>query len=412
LIDHGNRTTSRTSESGRSWFISGLGIAQICGWGTLYYSFPMIATAMEKDLGWDKTALYGTATLGAVVAGLLAIPIGHAIDRGFGRYIMAGASVISGVLLYIWSVTDDLLVFYLAAAGVGALQASTLYEAAFAVVARRGGPENARAGITALTLWGGFASTIFVPIVQLLLDWCGWRGALQIMAAINIVVCGSIYLLVIDPRRDFGFAATTAPSSPQSHLREAMRNPVFWLLALSLTAYSGAMAALLLHLYPMLIERGLSEFAVVAAMSLIGPAQVGGRVVMMLHGKSVSIRRLGSIVVLGVLIAMIVFAWAPRAVLIICAAAVLYGASNGIMTVVRGTVVPEMLSKKAYGVVNGAIIVPMTMARAFSPLGAAALWASSGNYDVPMMGIVLLSLLMVLAFWAAAAVSSQRSSVV
>jgi MFS family permease len=405
-----NVVLTRTGVRGKGWFISGLGIAQICGWGTLYYAFPMIATAMETDLGWHKTALYGTATLGAILAGLLAIPVGHAIDRGFGRYLMAGASVISGALLCIWSVSHDLLVFYLAAAGVGALQASTLYEAAFAVVARRGGPENARSGITALTLWGGFASTLFVPIVQLLLDWYGWRGALQVMAAINIVVCATIYWLVINPKHDAAVATTASPSSQQSHLGKALRNPVFWLLSLSLTAYSGAMAALLLHFYPMLIERGLSQYAIVAGMSLIGPAQVGGRVAMMLLGGSVPIRRLGSIVVVGFLIAMIMFAWAPGSVLIVCAAALLYGASNGVMTIVRGTVVPEMLSKDAYGVVNGAIIVPMTVARAFSPLAAAALWSSSGNYDSPMISIVVLSLIMVLAFWAAAAVSTHRSS--
>ena len=156
--------------SPRGIFITGLGIGQICSWGSLYYSFPLIAEAMRHELGWSKTELYGAATLGLALAGLAAYPIGAAIDRGHGRLVMTGGSVLAGALLLAWSQVSSMLVFYLCAAGIGALQAATLYEPAFAVVARRAGPANARAGITALTLWGGFASTVFIPLVQLLLD--------------------------------------------------------------------------------------------------------------------------------------------------------------------------------------------------------------------------------------------------
>jgi len=185
--------------SGRSWFISGLGVAQIASWGSLYYAFPLIATAMESDLGWNKMLIYGAGTLGALLSAMLAIPIGQAIDRGHGRIVMSAASIAAGLLMLLWALTDNIVLFYVGAAGVGALQAATLYEPAFAVIARRAGPGHARGGITALTLWGGFASTVFVPVVQLLLDHLGWRGALQVLAAINILVCASIYFRVIDP---------------------------------------------------------------------------------------------------------------------------------------------------------------------------------------------------------------------
>ena len=79
------------------------------------------------------------------------------------------------------------------------------------------------------------------------------------------------------------------------------------------------------------------------------------------------------------------------------------------MTIVRGIAVPEMVSKEAYGAINGALIVPMTIARAFSPLGAAALWSAIGNYHATTVGILLLSIVMVVAFWIASAASvAQR----
>jgi len=38
------------------------------------------------------------------------------------------------------------------------------------------GPLNAREGVTALTLWGGFASNVFIPIIQFLIETQGWRA--------------------------------------------------------------------------------------------------------------------------------------------------------------------------------------------------------------------------------------------
>lgn len=391
--------------SGRSWFITGLGVAQISSWGSLYYSFPLIAAAMEPELGWSKTEIYGASTIGVLLSALLSIPVGAAIDRGHGRWVMAGASIFAGALLALWGMMDSILLFYLAAAGVGALQAATLYEPAFAVIARRTGPTAPRGGITALTLWGGFASTIFVPLVQLLLDLYGWRQALGVLAGINILLCASIYFLVIDPALDAPKLSQPPGTQRRPHLREALRNPVFWWLAVSFTAYAASFSALLMHFYPMLVERGFSQHMVVAAMALIGPAQVAGRVFIMAFGKGASGRLIGSVVVLGFPIAMTVFAWGPAEFLMVAGAAVLYGAANGMMTIVRGIIIPELVSKEDYGAINGALVMPMTIARALAPLGAAALWSWSGSYAGTMAAVVAAAALMTLTFWLAAAIS-------
>src|SRR5690606_10264391 len=134
------------------------------------------------DLGWSKPTLYGAATAGMLLAGAAAYPIGAAIDRGRGRVLMSGASVVAGLLLAAWSQVESLVAFYLVLAVLGCMQAATLYEPAFAVIARRVGPLNARKGITALTLWGGFASTVFIPLIQFVIEFYGWRGALLVMA--------------------------------------------------------------------------------------------------------------------------------------------------------------------------------------------------------------------------------------
>ncbi|WP_186389096.1 MFS transporter [Stappia sp. TSB10P1A] len=387
------------------WFITALGIAQICSWGTLFYGFPLIAEAMRADLGWSKPVLYGAATLGVVLASLAAYPVGAAIDRGHGRYIMAGASVLAGLLLLAWSQVEEIAAFYVVLAGLGMLQAATLYEPAFAVVARRVGPLRARGGITTLTLWGGFASTVFIPIIQLLIETQGWRGALMVMAAVNGLLCAALYFAAINPARDAPAPVHedgSAPLSGRHAVAAAMRRPSYWGLMLAWVSYSAAVSALIYHLYPLLLERGLDAAGVVMVMTVIGPAQVAARIAIRVLAPGAPVRLIGSAVVAVFPLAIAALAFAPPSVLVIGAIAALYGAANGMITIVRGLAVPEMVSREAYGAVNGSLIGPMNLMRAGAPLAAALLWQASGGYGAVLVAVFVGALVLCLGFWFAA----------
>ena len=132
----------------------------------------------------------------------------------------------------------------------------TLYEPAFAVVARRYGA-NSRGGITALTLWGGFASTVFVPLTQLLLDHLGWRDTLMALGAINLALCVALHLAVIDPKADAPEQVAASGDENRRALvgrqvvRWALAKPAFWALLVSFTVYYGTFSAVTYHLYPL-----------------------------------------------------------------------------------------------------------------------------------------------------------------
>jgi MFS family permease len=392
--------------AGTGWFISALGAAQICSWGTLFYGFPLIAEAMRSDLGWSKTELYGAATVGMLLAGLAAYPVGTAIDRGHGRTLMAGASVTAGVLLAAWSQVHSLVAFYVVLAGLGCMQAATLYEPAFAVIARRVGPLAARKGITTLTLWGGFASTVFIPIIQVLIDSQGWRGALLVMAIVNAVVCGGLYFFAIDKRKDAPARVfhpdDAIPLAGRAAVAAAMRKPAYWGLMLAWISYAAAFSALTYHLYPLLLERGLDAAGVVIVLAVIGPAQVAGRVLIRVFASGAPVRTLGSAIVIVFPLAVIGFSFAPPQVAVLACVAVLYGAANGMITIVRGMAVPEMVTRDAYGAVNGSLIAPMHVMQASAPLAAAMIWQASGGYGAVLAVTFIGSLTLCAGFWFAA----------
>ena len=383
-----------------------LGLGQICSWGTLYYSFPLIALQMEAELGWSKSELYAGATLGLAMTALLSYPVGAGIDRGFGKWIMGGASLAALGVMGWWSVTDHLLAFYVICALSGAIQAAVLYEPAFAVLARHVGPPNARRGITHITLWGGFASTVFIPITELLISTLDWRTTLLWLGAVNFVL-GLVYLWVIQPQHDAGHAHTPAQKQADATrdrliVRENLNNSLFWLVLGSLTVYAGMFSAFTFHMYPLLQEQGLNERDVVLAIAIIGPAQVLGRYLVALYAPAMSMRLLGSVVVAVFPIAFALLISAQPGFWLVALVFAAYGMANGIFTIVRSLVVPEMLSPHAYGALNGIITIAATVARAAAPLAAAWLWAINGSYGLVMWAIVAASLLLVGGFWTAA----------
>ena len=125
-------------------------------------------------MGGRVRSFNGALSLGLLSTGVVAFPVGTWIDRHGGRGVMTLCSLAGGLLLLAWAQVETPWVFYCIWVCIGASMAGVLYEPAFAVITAVFGPE-ARRGITALTLVGGFASTVFMPLTQLLIGALGWR---------------------------------------------------------------------------------------------------------------------------------------------------------------------------------------------------------------------------------------------
>ena len=380
----------------RRSFITGLGVGQIVSWGTIYYAFPVVADRMSADLGVTRADMYVGATIAFLISAVAAYPVGAWIDRGHGRAIMSVGALLSALLLFAWSQTSSLLQFYWIFAGIGVAQAMCLYEPAFAVVARRYGPE-ARSGITALTLWGGFASTVFVPLTEFFAERIGWHDAILLLAVANVLFALLPYLWVIRPHGDLPVEHETAPSL-QGPVQQAIRTPSFWGLLVAYVSYYVAFMLVTYHRYPLLRERGFDAAAVVAGMALIGPAQVAGRIVMWALTSRVTVAQLGIGVFVGFPLALALLVFMPTAFVWLAAWAMFHGALNGVMTIVRGLAVPELVTRRAYGTVNALLAAPSNVAKALAPMGAAFAWQSAQSYAPVLHGCIAIAAVGLLGF--------------
>jgi predicted MFS family arabinose efflux permease len=383
-----------------------LAIAQLVSWGSLYYSFSLFVVPMEAELGWSRTTLDGALSLGLLVAGLLAYPVGAWIDRHGGRAVMSLGSLSGAALLWAWSSTRSPVLFYALWLGLGWSLAATLYEPVFAVITRSF-PQSYRLRITALTLVGGFASTVFIPLTQLFIDVLGWRHALLALSVCNIVIALPVHaLLLYGSEPEAAVAGSAKPAALQGSaeaMRRALRHRVFWGLAVSFTLYYATFSAMTFHIIPLLSERAVPTATIVGAIAVIGPAQVVGRVGLLVFGTRISAALAGRLAFAAFPAAVILLLAFPASLVALFAFAVVYGAANGVITIVRGLAVPDLLWREGYGAINGALTLPANIARAAAPFGAALIWRASGSYDAMLWSMLGGGAVSALAFWFAAA---------
>lgn len=375
--------------------VAGLAFAQTISWAILYYGFSSFVLPMMRDTGWPKATLMGAYTLALLVWGLANYAVGAAIDRGHGRAVMTWGTVLGALACAAWALVREPWMLYAAMAAAGAAMAMTLYEPAFNILTKRY-PTRYRDGITALTLVAGFASTVSFPVAAWLIGAIGWRAALGVLAAVLLAVIAPLNAWLLR-----GPALVSAPARPDAMadatLQGALRGSAFWLLTLAFTLHIFAGTGLWAHVMPAFEHKGLPETQALWVVSLIGPAQVAGRLLWAAFGGTLSLHRLGVMVAAAMALAMALFAIGDTLAPLVLFALV-FGLANGLMTIVRGAIVPEYFGRAHLGRIGGAMSAVALLARAAAPLAVAALLLVLADYTQAMAVMAALGVVATLAF--------------
>ena len=346
-----------------------LAFTQIVSWGSLYYAFAVVAPDIQRETGWRTELVFGAYSWSLLLSGLIATPIGVLLDRHGGKHVMGGGSMLAAAGLALLATGHSIAAYVAGWTVIGIAMTMVLYEAAFATINREF-LLHARKGISVLTLFGGLASTVFWPLTLKLNGMLGWRDTFLVYAGIHLLLCAPLHLLIpVGERRK----AVAHPDAPRDYtLHEAVRDPVFWKLAFSFAANMFIFSVLAAHLIPMLQRFGHSASAAVWASALIGPMQVAGRIGEMTFAHRIRPQTVGKLVfsmLPAALLALLFFGERQYAIAAFCT---LYGMSNGVLTIVRGTIPQALFGRENYGAISGALAGPSLFAKAAGPLVGAA----------------------------------------
>jgi predicted MFS family arabinose efflux permease len=349
--------------SGRPGTVTALGVAQTLAWASTYYLPAMLAVPMARDLGVSTPTVFAAFSAALIVAAFLGPHSGRAIDRWGGRPVLMATSVVFALGLAGLGLARNATELFAAWLLLGVGMGSGLYEAAFAALVRLYG-HGSRGSITGITLFAGFASTVGWPLSTLLEAEVGWRGACFAWAGLHLAL--GLPLNAAMPR-----ARHPGPEgdklNPYPEAEESTSSSWRTTLALSFVFaatwfISTAMAA---HLPRLLQAAGASLTTAVFVGALIGPSQVGARLLefgLLRHvHPMLSARIAAALHPLGV--AALMMFGAPAAAVF----GVLHGAGNGILTIAKGTLPLVIFGPQGYGHRQGVLMVPARIAQALAP---------------------------------------------
>lgn len=353
-----------------------LALGQMLGYACFFYIFAALVLVWQRELDWGAGLIASGPLASISVAAMLSPLVGRWVDRGLALRLMTLGTVLGAGALVLLALAWHPLAYLLAFAGLGAALAMTLYDVCFALMIRRFGAE-ARGAITRVTLVAGLASTLAFPAGAWLAAAYGWRGAVW-------VAVGAVLGLML-PLQAWGAWVLgggrprhATPQARGARWADLVKRPgalglmgLFALLNLDHWMILGL-------LRPMLEQLGVADGPAVLAAALIGPAQVLGRLALMMAGDRMGSRRASLWTVLamlagaGLLLAQGLGLWT------VFAFAAVQGAAMGVLTILKPLLVSEVNGPQDYAAASAVISLPAVAATAVAPVIGTALMAFGG----------------------------------
>lgn len=347
--------TAASAERPPVFAILTLGLTQIIGYGTLYYSFSILAPDMARDLNWSSEWIFGALSAALLIGGLAAPTMGRWIDRFGAGSVMTGGSAIAAAALVGCALSSGKVAFVAALIAIETASNLVQYGAAFALLVQIN-PKVAQRSITYLTLIAGFASTIFWPITTALHAHLSWQDVYLIFAALNVGVCLPIHAwLSFGVTRSRKQASGASTKQVEPSLQPSIRTTAFVLMVTGFALESFVNAALLVHMVPVLSELGLGAMAVTVG-TLFGPSQVLSRFTNMVFGGGLSqltLALISAVLLPAAIVILIVTAPSVPGALVF---AVVFGLGSGLSSIVQGTLPLVLFGSGGYGKRQGQVL--------------------------------------------------------
>jgi predicted MFS family arabinose efflux permease len=347
--------------------IVALGVGQCVNWGVLYYAFGVLLTPIQRDLGVPVWVLGAAFSVALLMSALLAPTVGKWSDQGAGLQLVRLGGYLAGLLLLAWALIPGVPAMFVIWAGLGLCMAATLYEPVFIVVGRTvSGPAERLRALATVTVFGGLASTVFLPLTSALVESLGWRGAVGVLAVVLVLsthVCSRIACSALPATPPEPERSRAGAPSVQPRLRAILA--IFAVASLASTAFTTT-------LVPALLARELTPMTSAWVAGLLGLMQLPGRLLVMNGSLSASPSRLLVVSLLSQAAGICVIA-TSSSTLTLGAGVTLFAVGAGLMTLARPHLVQTAFSATHAGYVNGRLAGAQGLARAGGPVLAVGL---------------------------------------
>ncbi len=384
-----NRSQLKT----RAVLSTGLGVSQIIAFGTSLYLLAILAKPIQISTGWTLPWITAGMSMGLLVSASMSPWVGRQIARHGGKKkVLVSSSLCFAAGLIVIGLSQAYVFYILGWLLMGLGIASGLYDAVFSCVGKIYG-RGARPLISAITIFGGLASTIFWIVGGVLLEKIGWRGVCMTYALFHIAINIPIYLFVL-PDANAAASLCETEQKPKADLVRTL-DPRLLLIAGLFMAEVFVASIIGVHLIYLLTQMDRSLGGAIAVAAFIGPSQIAGRVLEMTFAARLPVLTTTGLAICAMSAGLLGLAIWPEAAI---AAMMVYGAGFGVLSITRGTLPLSLFGHEQYPVLVGRIARPIILTQAAAPtLGAVMIAALSPTAMLLALAFVVsLALLAVL----------------
>ena len=358
--------------------IAVLGLITIAVYGAWFYSFGVLLDSIIEDTGWSETAVAAVFSSSTVIAGIGSLLGGWLLDLWGSRFVFVAAAMFGGGALLFAAGATSAGAFALSGAIGGGVLASLGFYHVTQTAAVRVSPQAEDRAIAVLTIWGAFASVIYIPLTAWLVTQLDWRITLRILAVSTVAVL-IVGALTIDTRVRGDVERPRLLGNVGQSLRSGGARRF-----LSSQALAGlGVGTILVYQVPAMTSAGLALAAASFWAGFRGFAQLGGRIPLMPLVRRFGVANSLRISYVAIAVGSIALAFAGNQVLA-AVYALAAGFGIGAVSPLVGMHSKNVFGSTSMGTAMGLISLVFLLCNSVGPVGAAWLAGLTGSRAVPV----------------------------
>jgi MFS family permease len=381
---------AKPAPTGSTWVVP-LSATVMIGFGVILYGFSVYATDEAAGADFSKSVL-SLAYGGSVFAGgLLAIPVGRFADANGVQSIVGLGATLGFIGLGAFSLANE--PWQVVAAWwvfLGPAQAMIYYEPAYVAIDQWSPPDHRARALATITLIGGLAGILFIPLTAGLVSAVGWRTAVRLLGVLLLAVGGATALFVL-PSRRAGEAAQRALVGAGSSAWGFARDARFLMYTAALMLMLLSTQGVITHRIARFEEGGFSLNTVAVLAAVASAMSLPGRWIAPRLGDRYGANRVQAIIAMIVAFSVILMVGGTSTWQMI-GHFVLFGLAFGALLPMRAMVMGGWYSGPIYGRIMGTQWTAVVLVGATGPVLVGVLRDATGGYRASF--IVLAALFM------------------
>jgi len=366
-------------------------------------------TPISEDLGISRTSV-SSAYAGATLVAAFGLPyVGRLVDRFGVRQVVLVVATLFGAAAIAFGRVGDMVTLALGFAALRFLGQGSLMLTGANLVAQW---FSKKRGFALSLMALGFSASIAIhpPLAQWLIDQAGWREAWLWLGLITwLLLLPLILVLVQNKPEDLGLVPDGSAADQRTGgdpaaraadvgltVKQALRTPAFWIIALSFATFSMLVTGLFFHQVAIYGNRGISPQVAswlfsISALTMVLAMPVFGRLLDRLPTKPMFAGAL--LTMTAAMLVLVLVRNVPSAI----AYAIVFGINNAAMHTHISYLWPHYFGRRFLGSIQGTAATIAVVGASLGPIPLGAAYDLFGSYQGALLLLSLLPVLCAIA---------------